>query len=129
MEALLYLILAVVGFFVLMQLIVRLSGYFKRGKTLPDLKGELGHKINSGKKVLVYFYSPSCGACRPMTPVIDRLRKENKNVFKINVMKDTDLGRTFGIMGTPATVVVQDKKIDKYILGAKNEQFLRGLIN
>ena len=66
LEILLYIVLAVVGFFVFMQIFVRLSGFFKRGKEIGNIRGELGRRIQTGRKLLVYFYSPSCGACRPL---------------------------------------------------------------
>lgn len=63
-----------------------------------------------------------------MTPVVDKLRKENKNVFKINLARQMDMARAFGVMGTPATVLVKNSKIDTYVLGAKTEAYLRGLL-
>ena len=40
-----------------------------------------------------------------------------------------EIGRIFGIMGTPATVVVENEKISKYMLGAKSEKSLKDLID
>ena len=112
----------------LINLFVLVSGFLKKGKVLTDLSGELGRKIAAGQRMLLYFYSPTCAACRVMTPVIDKMRTENKNVQKINLTREMDLGRKFGVMGTPATVLVEDAKIQKFYLGARSEQFLRNLI-
>lgn len=128
LEILLYIVLAVVGFFVFMQIFVRLSGFFKRGKEIGNIRGELGRRIQTGRKLLVYFYSPSCGACRPMTPVIDTMKKESGNVFSVNLAKDMQTARAFGVMGTPATVIVEEGRIRKFILGARTERYLRDLI-
>ena len=128
MESFLYIILAIVGFFLFMQLFVRISTFLKKGKELTGIDGELGKKINSGEKLLVYFFSPSCGACRPVTPVIDKMKKENENIYKIDVSKNPEISNGFGIMGTPATVVVENRKISQYILGARTESFIRKLI-
>lgn len=128
MESILYIILAVIGFFIFMQLLMRFMSFTKKGKIITGIKGELGNKIKSGQKLLVYFFSPNCGACRSVTPIIDKLKSEKNNVYKINVLHQPDISRNFGIMGTPATVVIENEKIKQYILGAKSEKFLRNLI-
>ena len=38
------------------------------------------------------------------------------------------IGRVFGVMGTPATILVENSRIKKYVLGARSESYLRGLI-
>ena len=129
MDSFLYIILAIVGFIVFMQIFVRLTTYFKKGKEITGISGELGKKIKAGEKLLVYFFSPTCGACRPVTPIIDKMIKENTNVYKIDASQKPDISRGFGVMGTPATIVVENNKISQYILGAKSETFIRKLID
>jgi thioredoxin 1 len=128
LETILYIFGAVVGFFVLMNAYVMLSGWMKRGKKLENLRGELGKQIMAGKRLLIYFYSPSCTACKTMTPVVSKLNKENKNVQMVNLATDMEIGRKFGVMGTPATVIVENERIEKFLLGARSEQFLRNLL-
>lgn len=128
MEFVLYTVLAIAGFFIIMNLYIRLSGFMKKGKLIPEFNGDIGSKVKAGKKLLLYFYSPSCGACRPMTPVIDEMRKKNRDVYKIDLSQNMNLGRIFGVMGTPATVVVENRKIIQYILGARSESFVKKLI-
>lgn len=128
METFLYIVLSVVGLFVVMQLYIRLSSFFKKGKVIEGVGGKLGNDIQSGRKLLVYFYTTSCAACKPMTPMIDRLKKEFKNIHKINLATDMNIGRAFGVMGTPATILVEDQKIKSFNLGARTESYLRNLI-
>jgi len=120
MENILYIVLAIAGLFVVMQLYIRLSGIFKKGKVIKGVKGKLGKDVQSGRKVLVYFYTNSCAACKPMTPLVDR--------YKINLSTDMDTGRAFGVMGTPATVLVEGQKIKSFNLGARSENFIRNLL-
>ena len=129
MDSVFYVVLAIVGFFVFLRLLAWFNGKMKKGKTIPPFTGEISRKIQSGDKLLLYFYSPSCGACKAMTPVIDNMRAKNKNVYKINLAKESDrkIGQVFGVMGTPATVVVEHSKIDQFILGAKSKSFLTSL--
>ena len=63
-----------------------------------------------------------------MTPVIDKMKQKNNDIYKINLTRDMEIGKVFGVMGTPATVVVEDSKIVRYILGARPESYLRKLI-
>ena len=129
LETILYIFLAIIGFFVAIQIYIFLNSYFKKGKNVESFGGELSQKIQAGKKLLLYFYTPACGACKAMTPVIESMRSENKDVHKINLAKDMQLAKVFGVMGTPATIVIEDVKIKKYILGTRSENFLRRLMD
>ena len=128
MENFLYIIAAVVGLFIVLQLYMRLSSYLKKGKEINGVSGKLGKEIGSGRRLAVYFFTNSCAACKPMTPVVEKLKKEFPNLHKINLASDMDTGRKFGVMGTPCTVVVENGRISDFILGAKTEGFLRGII-
>ncbi len=57
-ESILYIVLSIVGFFVFVQVFFFVQSLLKKGKTIAEFKGELGDKIKSGNKVLLYFYSP-----------------------------------------------------------------------
>lgn len=128
MNSILYIVLAFAGFFIFLQLFTGISTRLKRGKSIGGMKGALGREIDSGGKVLVYFYSNTCAACRPMTPLIEKLNEEFRNIYMINISSDIDTARLFGVMGTPATVVVEAGKISNYVLGAKNYNYLRSLL-
>lgn len=128
LDSILYIVLTIIGFFVFVQIYFFINSYLKKGKKITPFNGEIGKKVSSGKKLLLYFYSPTCGPCKAMTPVIDKMSKENKDVHKINLSRDMTIGRIFGVMGTPATIVVENSKIKKYVLGARSESYLRGLI-
>lgn len=62
-----------------------------------------------------------------MTPVIEEMKKKKNNVYKINLAKERNIGQIFGVMGTPATVIVENSTIDQFILGARTEKFLTSL--
>lgn len=129
MDSLLYIILAIVGFILFMQIFVRVSTLLKKGKEIKGISGELGNRINTGEKLLVYFFSPTCAACKAITPIIDQIKKEKSNIYKIDISQKPEISRGFGVMGTPATILVENKKISQYVLGAKSETFLRKLVD
>jgi len=75
----------------------------------PSLEGVLGLFQNSSLPVLVDFYSPTCGPCHMMHPILERLAARRAGeiaVVKINVERNQDLAREFGIQGVPTFVVV-----------------------
>jgi thioredoxin 1 len=128
LETLGYIVLAIIGFFIFMQLYIWISSYLKKGKSIPEFGGELGDRVKKGEKLLIYFYSNSCAACRPMTPVIDKMKDKRNDVFKVNLSRDFEIGKIFGVMGTPATLLIENSTINQFVLGTKSEQFLRNLI-
>jgi thioredoxin 1 len=127
MDSIVLVIAVVLGFLVVTRLFVWVSGKMKMGKEIPPFSGEIGERIQKGDKLLLYFYTPSCGACKSMTPVIDEMKKEKNNIYKINLARDFDIGKIFGVMGTPATILVSGSKIEKFILGARSGKFLKEL--
>jgi hypothetical protein len=62
-----------------------------------------------------------------MKPVIDELKKHKDNIYKIDLGKDRHMGKIFGVMGTPATVIVGNSQIEQFILGARSKKFLTNL--
>lgn len=128
MHAFFYITSVVVGVFLLLQLYVRFLGVLKKGKELHDLPPEFAKRLEKYPESLIYFYTPTCSACRVMTPTIDRLKQENENIIKVDLTKDFEVGRIFGVMGTPTIVKVKNKKIEYFAVGAKREPFLRKLL-
>ncbi len=124
----LYIIIAVILFFVFLNFSVVLRAKFRRGKLAPELGGELGKAIRSGERVMIYFYSPTCSACKVQTPIIDKLINSSNGktrIFKIDVSKDINIALKLGVMGTPSTVVIENGKIKEFFVGVKSENILR----
>jgi len=111
-----------------MNLSVVLRAKFKKGKVVNDIGGKIGEAINRGERVMLYFYSPTCSACKVQTPIIDNLinlANGRTKIFKIDVSRDVDTALKFGVMGTPSIVVVEDGKIKEFFVGVKSENILR----
>lgn len=129
MDSILYIIGGAVGLFVLLQIWMRVKTVFKKGKPVPELPAKYSKVLQSGKPALFYFYSDNCAACKPMTPIIDKFSRSNRNVFKINARRDIDLVRKFGIMGTPSTILVQDGVIKEFLVGPQPEEKIATYLN
>lgn len=115
--------------FLIWQLIPFIKAREMQGVLSPDLSDVLNEGQAKAKRLLIYFWSPSCGMCRSVTPVIDKLMQSRDDVLKINVSENLDVARRFKIMGTPTMVLINEGKIDKVIIGAKSEKSINTLLN
>ena len=68
--------------------------------------------LNSKLPVLVDFWSPSCGPCLRIAPVIEELSEEVSEVkfAKVNVGEEPNLAEEYGIMSIPTLVLIKDGK-------------------
>jgi thioredoxin 1 len=125
----LYIILGIVLLFIALQMVPRLISASKKGKDAPELSGSYSRAVKkSNQPSLFYFYSPQCGACKPMTPIIDKMADRYRNLFKVNVANDMDTARKFGVMGTPSIVLVKEGKIQEFLVGPQPEDKIVDLL-
>lgn len=76
--------------------------------------------LNSKVPVLVDFWSPTCGPCLRIAPVIEELSEEVSEVrfAKVNVGEEPNLAEEYGIMSIPTLVLVKNGKEEKRTIGA-----------
>ncbi len=115
-------LLAIVAVFVAlmvgMQLTVRLKARAQRGKPLPELSGAWSKRLRGGAASLLYFFSPGCAACKPLTPRFEQLsRRRPGSVFVVNVAEDLPLARALNVMATPSVVEVANGIIVGFHVG------------
>ncbi len=123
MSWLMIVLLVVTAFMILMPLLTYLSARRQLGRAVDATLSGGGE----GNR-LIYFYSPQCGPCRSMTPIVDQLARQNPRVFKVNVIEDPETARAFSIRATPTTVLVKDDRVLDYLLGAKGQRQLEQLL-
>ncbi|MCL5031169.1 MAG: thioredoxin family protein [Bacteroidetes bacterium] len=119
-----YIILGLIALFLSMQFIMVFAAKRTKGKKLNGLSGKLKSLEKNGSAGLVYFFSPSCRACKMQTPVIKDLQKNYKNVFDVDISKDLQTARIFGVKATPTTVAVKDGLISKVFVGFKQQDII-----
>jgi thiol-disulfide isomerase/thioredoxin len=107
------------------QLTVTIQARRQRRRMLREVKGPFGEAINSGARILAYFYSPSCAASRAQTPAIDALDQEYEGVFKINVAEEFEIARAIGVRTTPTTVIFEGGTMRTFLAGPRSESALR----
>ncbi len=124
-----WVLLLLTGTFVLFQLYIYLQSKRLVGKAAPALEsGDKGGLQGSGQ-TLLYFYSPNCGPCRKMTPLIDELASRHDNVVSVDVSRELETARTYRVRAVPTTVLVRDGRIRKVLLGFQSVKKLKGLLS
>ena len=119
MDLTVLLALVVFGFLGLMlglQAVIRLRSRAMVGKTAPSLPGAVSH-LSSSNRALLYFFSPGCAACRPLTPRVKELERHNSSVVAIDVTQHLDVARALKVMATPSAVELERGVIVGYHVG------------
>lgn len=107
---------AFITFTIATQIAIQSRARAIRGKPVPPLPGGLGARVAKSPHALIYFFSEGCGACRPFTPRL-RALGEARSVFVIDVGRDLDVARAFGVLATPSTVEIESGKVVGFHVG------------
>lgn len=86
---------------------------------LKYLKNEdFNEEVKNGL-VLVDFYADWCGPCRMISPIVEELSNEVKDlkVIKVNVDEREDVAKVYGIMSIPTLMLFRDGQLEKKQLG------------
>lgn len=77
-----------------------------------EKESEFNELISKGT-VLVDFYADWCGPCRMISPILEEISKEKKDleIIKVNVDNCESIARTYGVMSIPTLIVFKDGKI------------------
>ena len=70
---------------------------------------------------LVDFYADWCGPCKMMSPIVDEIADERKDitVAKVNVDESSELAARFGVVSIPTLIIFEDGKEAGRIIGFK----------
>jgi len=83
--------------------------------------------INSDKLVVVDFYADWCMPCRFLSPLLEKLSKEYKEVefYKINVDENQELAFEYGISSIPTVLFFRRGRVVGGFVGAMPENMIR----
>ena len=123
-------ILIILFVIVLLLIIPRLIMTFKirriKGKDAPTPHKASRKRIQSGKKTVLYFYTPSCGACKTQEPIIEQVKKRHSNaVFKIDASQNRETAAAYGVMGVPFIAFIENCTIIEATAGVQPESAIK----
>jgi len=82
--------------------------------------------------LLLDLYSPSCGPCRTLAPVIDRIARQffgRAIIAKIDTSKNPLSAAHYGIRGVPTLIFLKNGKVVDQVAGALPEDALVAKLN
>jgi thioredoxin 1 len=102
-----------------------LSARRNEGKAVEGLENVIGETAARRECVVLYFYSPGCGACRSMTPRVERLGRDCDNIHAINAEDHRDWVLGLGVTGLPSVAVIRNGRLEQLALGTASDRRLR----
>ena len=80
----------------------------------------------------VDFWSPWCGPCRMLAPVVDELAAEYEGkakICKVNTDEVQDLAVEFGVRSIPTMLFFKDGQVKETLIGAQSKVAISDKIN
>jgi thioredoxin 2 len=78
-------------------------------------------EIEASPLALIDFWAPWCGPCRMVSPLVERLGRENAGrlkVVKLNVDEAPEISARYGVQGIPLLVLIRDGAETDRLVGA-----------
>jgi thioredoxin 1 len=94
-------------------------------------KEEDFEKLISNDLVLVDFYANWCGPCQMLSPVLEKMSQEYKDIefVKVNTDDFLDLAKEYKIMSIPALKVFEKGHVTKESVGLLSKAELMELLD
>ena len=118
----LLLLVALAIILALLQWVMYCQAKRNEGEEAPDTSSvdhEDGHALR-----IYYFFSTTCGPCRRVKPVVEKLSQDHTNLISVDIAQHAKLARDFGVAGVPSFIVVENGIIKDIRLGRVSETWL-----
>ncbi|MCK5738749.1 thioredoxin family protein [bacterium] len=91
------------------RIIMSLKAAKLKGKPAPTPHKASAKRITSGKKTVLYFFTPPCGACKIQEPIIGQVRRKHRDaIFKIDASRESAAASAYGVLGVPFLVFIEN---------------------
>ncbi len=75
--------------------------------------------LDSNRPCLVDFYAVWCGPCKMMSPIVDEIAEENRDIVvgKVDVDEAEELAMKYDIASIPTLLVIKNGEVAKSFIG------------
>jgi thioredoxin 1 len=127
------LVVVVVGFaalVILPRILMAMKTAKLKGKPAPTPHKASARRIRSGAKTILYFYTPTCHACRAQDPVVSKLQKRYPDaIFKLDATKQREAASAYGVMGVPFMAFIEGGTVVAAQAGVQREATIAGFLS
>ena len=90
---------------------------------VKEINSEEFKKVIKEGKVLVDCFATWCGPCKMLSPIIDELSKEEKDIkfYKLDIDQNEDIAMEYKIMSIPDLLYFEEGKLKKQIVGLRSK--------
>lgn len=90
---------------------------------------EYDETLKNNKSVFVDFYADWCGPCKMLSPLVEELANEEKDIrfIKVNVDDNPDIAQRYGIMSIPTLLVFKNGELVNQSVGFQPKEALQQL--
>lgn len=80
--------------------------------------------------VVIDFYTPTCGPCKSLAPVLEAISEEflDVKIAKVDVTKIPAASQVYGIMSVPTVMFMRDSQVKEVARGFLNKGLLCSMI-